>query len=183
VATRTKREMSKIQKRRLEIRETIWPGIDEERLWTRHTKDGYFTVPRTIPLIIQIMNYLSSGKPPGSAYLDLWSRLYDDCFLVLNNHKELAFSSGFTGQRAVRTWAERIWILSEQGFLDVKAGPYGDVSYALLWNPHEVSVNLYKKPGYRDDLYFALINRASEIGAADLQDFVRAKQREELESF
>src|SRR5438876_472406 len=37
----------KAAERRRELREEMWPGADKI-VWTRHTDDGYSTVPRTL---------------------------------------------------------------------------------------------------------------------------------------
>jgi len=40
--------------RRLALRDDMWPGADK-LVWTRHTDDGYSTVPRTLPLIMTLI--------------------------------------------------------------------------------------------------------------------------------
>jgi hypothetical protein len=50
----------------------------------------------------------------------------------------MAFYSGFTGERAEYTWASRIRILTDLGFIDIKSGPSGTISYILILNPYQV---------------------------------------------
>ena len=45
-----------ITTKQLKLRDQLWPGLDEARLWTRLKKDGFTTIPRTMPLILQIMD-------------------------------------------------------------------------------------------------------------------------------
>ena len=121
---------------------------------------------------MKIMDSLSKGKPVSSAYFDLWCRAYDECFVTLNKPREMAFHAGYSGQRAEQTWTDRIRILVKLGFIQVKPGPSGELSYAIILNPYQVIKLHYKKktPGMREDLFNALLQRANEIGANDLDD-------------
>lgn len=108
-------------KRKLELREKLWPGVTEKHLWDRKNRDGFATIPRTLPLMLTIMNDLADkGKPVAPVYLELWSRLRDEGFLSLSSPQEMAFASGHTGQRALYTWRDRVTKLKDLGFLDVK---------------------------------------------------------------
>ncbi len=161
-----------ITRAQLQLRDKLWPELKEDRLWSRlrmETK-GFITVPRCMPLILQIMDSLSKGKPVSSTYLDLWCRTFDESLVTLNKPQEMAFHSGFTGQRTVTTWRSRVKILSDLEFIDVKSGPSGPMSYALVYNPYLVIKDHHAKktPGIGEDQYNALIARAIEIGAKDL---------------
>jgi hypothetical protein len=157
--------------RQLEARAKIWPDVTNLMLWDRNERDGFSTVPRTMPLIMNIMDGLSDkGFPVGQTYLELWCRLYDELFLTLNRPEEMAFYAGFTGQRAVRTWKDRVKRLADQGFIDLKSGPLGDMSYAIFFNPYHVIKRAYLRGEVQEDKYRALVIRANEIGAFDLDD-------------
>jgi hypothetical protein len=111
----------------------LWPGVTNDHLWYRRDRDGFASIPRTMPLMMSIMDDLSGkGFPVGQTYLEMWCRLFDECFLTLNRPEELAFHAGFVGQRAVRTWRDRVRRLRDLGFLDLKSGPMGELSYALF---------------------------------------------------
>ncbi|MFM9976854.1 MAG: hypothetical protein ACKVOP_02250 [Sphingomonadaceae bacterium] len=157
--------------RQLEARAKIWPDVTNLMLWDRSERDGFSTVPRAMPLIMNIMDGLSDkGFPVGQTYLELWCRLYDELFLTLNRPEEMAFYAGFTGQRAVRTWKDRVKRLADLGFIDLKSGPLGDMSYAIFFNPYHVIKRAYLKGDVQEDKYRALVIRANEIGAFDLDD-------------
>ena len=166
----SKRRFSKIAIKQLALRKTLWPELDEKLLWLRIERDGFTTIPRSFPIMLQIMDSLSKGKPVSSTYFELWCRAYDECFIVLNKPQELAFHSGFSGQRAQVTWKDRIRALAELGFIDVKPGPSGEMSYALIYNPYHIIKMHHKNKhsGITTDLYNALAARAIEIGANDL---------------
>jgi hypothetical protein len=160
-------------KRKLELREKLWPGVTSEHLWDRNNRDGFATIPRTLPLMLTIMNDLAEkGQPVGAVYLELWSRLRDEGFLSLNTPQEMAFASGFTGQRALYTWRDRVAKLRDLGFLNVKAGSFGELSYVLFWNPYHVIRSHHEQGHVREDKWQALVFRASEIGADDLDEDV-----------
>ncbi len=152
----------------LDLRAKLWPEIDfDKQLWHRKTNDGFITMPRTMPLIVSIIDDLSKGGPAGSTYMELWCRTYDEMYVSLSKSKEIAFHSGFTGQRAERTWAEKIRKLDELGFISVKPGQSGPLSHALVLNPYMTIKRLYdaKHTGVTKDKYNALVERAIEIGA------------------
>jgi hypothetical protein len=157
--------------RQLEARAKIWPDVTNLMLWDRTERDGFSTVPRALPLMMNIMDGLSDkGFPVGQTYLEMWCRLYDELFLTLNRPEEMAFYAGFTGQRSVRTWKDRVKRLSDLGFIDLKSGPLGDMSYAIFFNPYHVIKRAYLNSLVAEDKYRALVIRANEIGAFDLDD-------------
>lgn len=169
MATQSKRRLSKIARQKLKLRESLWPALDEDRLWSRETADGWLSLPRAMPLLLQIMDNLSKGKPVSSTYLELWCRTYDDSFVIASRDREMAFFAGFTGERAVRTWASRIRILEDLGFIEVKEGPSGPISYVLVLNPYRV-VREHHQAGLVSQAFFnALSQRMIEIGAQDLE--------------
>lgn len=178
MATRNER-LARIVQRRLDLRKSLWPEIDETELWTRQIRDGWVTIPRTMSIFIHLMNNLSPGKPLGPTYLEMWCRSYDDCLVILSNPREMAYHSGFTGQRAERTWLSRIAKLRDHGFMYTKPGPNGPVSYALIRNPYLVVQKLYdeKRKGLGDELYYAIRQRAVEIGADDFDEILNTNKK------
>jgi hypothetical protein len=159
-----------IAKRQLALRASLWPALDPADLWSRHTYDGFSTIPSTMPLIMSIMDDLSKGLPVSLTYLELWCRVFDEGFVTLSR-RDIAFHSGFTSPRADRLWRARLKILHDLHFVDLKAGPSGAASYALIWNPYRVIRRHHeqKTPGLREDRYNALIARAIEIGDESLK--------------
>jgi len=156
----------RIQQRQLELRARLWPDLKPGDVWSRHTNDGFSTIPSTMPLIMSIIDDLSNGRPASMPYLDLWTRSYDEGFVTLTKSREMAFHSGFATQRAERTWRQKLEVLAELHFIDIKSGPLGAASYALLWNPYLV-IKWYhdeKHAGLREGKFNALVARALEIG-------------------
>jgi len=62
--------------------------------------------------------------------------------------------------------------LQQHGFIDVKPGPFGELSYAVIFNPYHVIRRHYeaKHPAVTEARYNALMARADEIGADDFAD-------------
>jgi hypothetical protein len=160
----------KIAKRQLELRARLWPELKDGDLWSRHTHDGFSTIPSTMTLIMGIMDDLSKNRPVSSTYLELWTRTFDEGFATLAKAREIAFHSGFSTERADRNWKSRLKILHELGFIDLKGGASGPASYALILNPYKVIQEHHDKktPGMRDDKYNALVARAIELGDVSL---------------
>jgi len=167
----TVREGTAIAKRQLAQRELLWPGADAW-LWHRKANKGFATIPKTMPIVLQIMDDLSNGKPLSSTYLGLWCATWDNSMVNIAKPDEMAHAAGFTGQRATYTWQGRINLLRELRFIDVKAGKSGPISHLLLWNPHYVIRwhHGQKTPGLVEANFNALLERALEIGANDMID-------------
>lgn len=159
-----------MSERRVALRQQFWPTVTEDDLWQRNVRAGFATVPRSLPIMLMIMDGMNKGYPVSSVYTDLWCRAPDEMFLQLQSHSGLAFSAGFEGERAQRTWRDRIRRLQEQGFIDVQPGPFGDISYAVIFNPYHIIRRHYEAghPAVTQARYNALLARADEIGADDL---------------
>ena len=165
-----KKRLKKIVRQKMAIRSSLWHNLEESRLWDRQKSDGWLSIPRAMPLLLRIMDSFSKGKPVSSTYLDLWCRTYDDSFIIASKHREMAYYSGFTGERAVRTWMTRLRILEDLGFIEIKEGPNGPISYVLVLNPYLV-VGEYNSSGQVNAaLYNSLKERMIEIGAQDLDE-------------
>ncbi len=165
----TRREGLSIAKKQLAQREALWPNA-APLLWNRHANPGFATIPKTMPLILQLMDGLSNGKPVSSTYFGLWCETWDNAMVNASKHEQMAHAAGFAGQRAVYTWQARIKILEKLGFIDVKPGKSGEISHILILNPHTVlkSHHSAKTPGLVEAYYNALLDRALDIGALDM---------------
>src|ERR1700728_2995466 len=107
----SKREVSSaIAKKQLALREQLWPGMSGW-LWDRtaqteagYKHKGFTTIPKTMPLILKIMDGMSKNHPLSATYLTLWCSTWDNCFVTLSKSREMAYASGFGGQRGEQTW-------------------------------------------------------------------------------
>ena len=175
-------QRAKMKDKNLKLRGKLWPGVTDAELWNRLERHGFATIPRTMPLLMSIMDGMSKNKPVSSASLEIWCRAYEEGFAILK-HDEMAFHAGFSGERAVRTWKERLRILNELRFIDLKPGASGPESYALVRNPYQVvhQHHVGATPGLTEIKYNALIARMSEIGAMDLDVEERAAEVKDFE--
>lgn len=155
----------KMKTKRLELRNRIFGDIDPKTLWDRQKEKGFTTIPRTLSLIMNMMDILSKGKPASKAYFTLWCRAFDEMTVTIKNESEYAFESGFGGQRAVITWRERMATLEELGFIKVKPGVVGKYGYVLLLDPHKIIEELYIKNKTILDTHYSFYHeRCLEIG-------------------
>jgi hypothetical protein len=161
------KKISKAQEKAKALRDSVWPDLDEQMLWNRKSVSGFTTIPRTMPLIMNIIDALTKNKPAGSAYFVMWCRTFDHSLLVIDNPMTLAVEAGFSGERALSTWKDRMRSLVELGFIDAKEGPSGPYHYVLLFNPHKVVWDLKGK--IQESTFRQLQTRAIEIGAKDMQ--------------
>ena len=164
------RKQRTILERQLEARAKLWPELKAEELWTIDS-EGWAPLPRLMPLMMCIMDDMSGkGFPVSRTYLELWSRLREERFLTLNRPEEMAFHAGFEGQRALRTWKDRVQRLHDLGFIELKDGPLGDLSYAVFYNPYYVIKRAHLNEKVQDRKWQALIIRANELSIFDPDD-------------
>jgi hypothetical protein len=164
------RKQRTILERQLEARAKLWPELKAEELWTIDN-EGWAPLPRLMPLMMSIMDDMSGkGVPVSRTYLELWSRLREERFLTLNRPEEMAFHAGFEGQRALRTWKDRVQRLHDLGFIELKDGPLGDLSYAVFYNPYYVIRRAHLNDKVQDRKWQALIIRANELSIFDPDD-------------
>lgn len=165
------RGASAIAQKQKAMREGLWPGVDEH-LWHRTANKGFTTIPKTMTMILRIMDEMTKGAPVSSTYLSLWCNTWDNSYLTLGKPGDMAFASGFGGQRGEHTWTTRVRKLQELRFIDIKAGKSGPMSNVIIWNPHLVLRwhHQQKTPGLMEASYTALLEWAYDIGAKDMTD-------------
>jgi hypothetical protein len=177
-AKQAKKRASKAKQSSLKMRAHLWPDVKESDLWLRDddTRKGFTTIPRTMPLFMNLIQdvskHVSGGKstPAGRSYLVLWARVFDEGFVKIDQEPVAALEAGYSGERNVTTWREHLRVLRDLGFIDYKAGPAGPCQYVLLWNPYRAAKALREKKWLQDATYTALLQRALEIGATDLDE-------------
>ena len=156
---------AKRSERQRDLIKRFWPNLEEDDIWKAEA--GYAQVPRTLTIISSIADNISGGQAVSKTYIELWCRSFEEGFVNTTNQQEFAFFSGFSGQRAQRTWLERMKKLQEMGFIKTQSGPSGEFSYCIILNPYKVIKKHLdnNEPGLTQAHYAALVTRAQEIGA------------------
>lgn len=153
--------------------ELHFPNYEKQWLWKRKVNDGYTTVPRTLPFVMQAIDAASKGHPAGHTLFCLWARSPDHPLLVIENPTTFAAEAGFSGERLVDTWRRRMRRLQELHFIDVKKGDAGDFNYVLLLNPNVAMEHMHQQGFVQTNLYSRFLIRATDVGAyseiADIQ--------------
>jgi hypothetical protein len=159
----------KIAEQRTNQRKQFWPAIDDRKdLWRANkNRPGYRTIPRTLPLILRLMDKAADEKVSG-AYLDLWTQSYDEFLVRIYSEEDRAFYSGYGH---ARTWRDRIRRLEELGFILTAAHANRTYGFILLLNPHKVIPWLAaKQPDLVDTaIYNTIQARAIESGIVDFK--------------
>lgn len=164
----SRRQRKKLADRRADLREQYWPGSEAET-WCRKSANGFATIPRVLPLVATLVKLLAKGSDgdPTSVYMELWSRATDEGIVQIKDEHECAYAAGYTGNRAHRTWKERMGTLVDFGL--IKAQPSGNRDYAavLLVNPLLAAARLKadKKRKVPPEWWTAFAARADEVGA------------------
>lgn len=159
-----------IAARYLQLRDQLWPGA-EPSLWDRHAHKGFATIPKTMPLILGIIDEMTKNNPASRTYLALWCATWDNSYVTLSKARDLAYASGFGSQRAEYTWGTRMKLLQQLHFIDIKPGKSGPMGHAIIWNPHMVIRWHHEnktKSGMQEGSFTALVEWALEMGAKDM---------------
>lgn len=141
-----------------------FPNLAPELLWRRKSNDGYTTLPRTLPIVMQAADDQSKGQPVGHTLFCLWARSPDHPLVTIENPATFAAEAGFEGVRAVDTWRRRMKRLRELKLIENKKGPSGDFHYVLLMNPNVALEFMRINDLVQTDLYARFMDRLTEVG-------------------
>lgn len=142
-----------------------FPNYDKCLIWHRKTNDGFTTLPRTLPIVMQAIDMQSKGKPAGHTLFCLWARSPDNAVIIIENQFTFAAEAGFSGERAVDTWRKRMKKLRELKFIDTKSGSSGEFHYVLLINPNASLEMMYRNGQVQQEVYARFLDRLLEVGA------------------
>jgi hypothetical protein len=142
-----------------------FPGTDPRFMWHRKRNDGFTTIPRTMPIVMQAVDEASKGTPPGHVLFCLWARSPDNPLLTIENPATFAAEAGFSGERIVDTWRKRMKKLRDHGMILTKKGATGEFHHVLLLNPNTGVETMRTHRNVSDDLYGRFIDRMAEVGA------------------
>lgn len=142
-----------------------FPGFDKRYLWLRKSNDGFSTIPRTLPIVMQAIDAASKSQPAGHVLFCLWARSPDHPLIRIDNPGIFSAEAGFSGERMVDTWRRRMRRLVNLGFIMHKPGDLGDFNYVLLLNPNMGLEYMRAQKLVADGIYSRFIERLAEVGA------------------
>lgn len=172
----------KMAERAQEQMELLFPNLAPEWIWHRSKNDGYCTLPRTLPIAMQVIDNQSKGSPAGHTLFCLWARSPDHPLVTIENPATFAAEAGFTGERAVHTWRKKMKKLTELNFILPRKGPSGEYHHVLLINPNMAVEMLWTQGKVQTDLYARFKDRVIEIGAhSDLDNYYALGAKQEAE--
>jgi hypothetical protein len=153
-----------LKKKRRDLREELWPG---QRAWLSEREKGFFMAPRTLPLLMNLLDLKKVGGnlAPSSVYLELLSRHRSDGFIEVGFEEDHAAAAGYTGSQAKRAWRNRMAILEKHGFIKVKPSLGRQYGYVLLVHP-SIAVSEMRAKGLVPDEWWEAY-RARQIDAGE----------------
>jgi hypothetical protein len=159
--------------RRDQHKDNYWSDLDG---WLGQHEKGWFACPRTLPLFLALMNSkaISNKANPSSVYLELISRTYGEGVVEMVQEEEHAYNSGYSGNRAVRSWQERMDILEKNGFINT-VRVNGRRKFAFILHPVDVVHKLRQEKKVPADWWNAYQARQVEVKEPDYE--TRAKAR------
>ena len=131
-----------------EIKKRYWkgagPGWGDADLSGKSLEKGFFNAPRTLPLVLAVLAQkdVSGNQDPGAVYIELLSRHKYEGIVEIGNEGDHAFNAGYTGNRATRTWRERMRILEKTGFIKVMKRANQEFGWVFLVHPAVVLQHL-----------------------------------------
>jgi hypothetical protein len=159
--------------RREKLRKEFWS--DEDPWIGGKSESGWFQAPRTLPLILTLLNSkeLSGKCNPSSVYLELLARHMGQGVVEMAHEADHAYAAGYG--RRLRSWEERMKILEEVGF--IKSKRIGNhYKYVFLVHPTTVAQRLRKAGQVSDEWWDTYRARQTEIKAPSYEDRQKAKQ-------
>ena len=186
----------KMREKYIEKRNNLWPSLEKGSsestriLWERKRKTGFVNIPRSMPIILNIMDYLSNKaghKTVRDTYLALWCRDFGTALVEIKDSEILALEAGFTGGRATNTLNSKIKILGNEeadglGFIRTIKSNNDKYKYILMLNPMLIIHLHYCSGKLPKNKYDELYLRCIDIGDNDLKA-MQAIQGEMLESY
>jgi hypothetical protein len=162
-----------------QILEQHFKDVPIENLWSRKEDKGFYTLPRTMPLIMEIIDELNVGSPASKPYLALWSKTEEKSLfgaeMVVPMGKDLsqfAIESGYSSNRNITTVEDRLKRLENLGFIKSATNSekfFGRYEYILVMHPDVVIDHLHDSGRFKDSekllsLYRMYKTRLKEIG-------------------
>ncbi len=129
-------QKSNAQKHREQVRDEFWSG---EIAWTGEKPEaGWFRAPRSLPLVLALLRtekVTGSRIDPAGVYLELLARHRDTGIVEMGNEGDHSYAAGYSGSRGIRTWQERMKLLSDLGFIKSTGSGNQKYRYVLLVHP------------------------------------------------
>jgi len=173
----SKKRLSRKERAERQMQELFF-DTQRELIWTRTTNDGYSTIPRTFPIVMQAIDHQSKGTPAGHTLFCLWARSPDHPLVTIENPAIFAHEAGFSGERAVHTWRQKMKKLEELNFIMSVKGASGDYHYVLLLNPNVAVERMHQKGLVQRELYIRFKDYLGDIGAlSDIDDYLEMLDR------
>jgi hypothetical protein len=171
----TVKQTNAIKQKHLRQINELWPDTPQSILWDRSKAKGFATIPKTLPLVMRIIDILTLGRPASSTYFTLWANNWDVPIVEISREGIMAWESGFSGTRAANTWRIRMDLLKKHKLINCRDGSEGKYNWVLIHNPHAVVryIKESKPDEYvsnKDDfdrLYMALKEKCSKLRAGE----------------
>lgn len=163
----------------------LFPNFPVEWLWSRNLRSDACSIPRILPVAMQVIDLHSKGQPAGLTLFGLWTHASSDSLTAIESPRSFAGDAGFHGEQAASSWQRRMKILKDLQFIFPRRGPSGDYHHVLLINP-SVAVELMRIRGQVSDaLYEFFIDRVGqldELGAVEAFRLIWCPQRLHLQN-
>jgi hypothetical protein len=131
----------------------MWPG-SRDKVWPRADEKGWFKGPRTLPLIISLVNtkQMRGDIDIAPTYLALLAENRDEGLVEIRSEADMAQLSGFKSDaRGLRMWRERIRKLEDIGLVRVFPRGRQPIGFIAMLHPYDVINDLRRENRLSDD--------------------------------
>jgi len=166
--------MSKPRKpdqKREQLREQRWPDSGD-RIWKGTREKGWWPAPRALPLFLQLARdkKIVGNTDCSRVYLELLSRDFGQGLVEIRDEDEHAFCAGYTGNRARRSWQERMRLLAKNGFIEIDPKGNRAFGYVLIVHPALVAAKFRRERKVTEEWWQMLQQQLIDSGAGALDD-------------
>lgn len=160
------------QRRRIR-REQLWPG-SEDRVWPpQDTTGGWAKISRIVPLVLTAIDKSGLRKKSedvARTYIELLCRNMDVGFVEVPDEDEAAVMTGFSGNRRVRTWRDRVFALQRLHLIEIDVVGGRKIGAILMLDPREALEWMRREKKILDPLWKLVQKRYSEVLSIDIGD-------------
>lgn len=159
--------------RRRKLRDECFGADSWERVWkSADEKKGYACVPRILPILMQLAHdkKITGNQDCRSTLLELYCANWGEAIVEIQDESGHGLRAGFGTDRAARSWRERIYLLAEAGFIEVREKSSRPIGYVMLRHPMSVLSELRAQRKMDQNLWLAYAEVCREFGLPAPED-------------
>ena len=156
---------------RASMLQELIPGGDA-LVWPRAGEGGWFQGPRSLPLILAVLNTkeFRGNVDIASTYLALLAENWGEGIVEIKGESDAAMLAGFRADaRGLRGWRDRMRRLKELELIRIFPRGSQAIGYVVLMHPHDVLKRLRDKGKIDDGMWILYQSKLREAGVVQVK--------------